>query len=223
MDKGYFVTIPRLLNPSHSRARWLAVMAKEPRAGAVKTRLARDIGTSTALRFYRAALNNILRRLSQPRRWKTVLAVSPGTALASPVWPQGIAQMHQGTGDLGTRMQRVFSHMPPGPVVIIGTDIPEIRATHIAQAFRFLGSHDAVFGPAGDGGYWLVGLKRSPRTQKIFSHVRWSSAHTLRDTLLNLTGSRVAFLEELDDVDDGKSYRRLGPAGSRIVLPYKSS
>lgn len=198
-------------------------MAKEPRAGAVKTRLAHDIGTSAALRFYRASLSNILRRLTQPRRWKSVLAVSPGTALASSVWPRGIAQMHQGAGDLGMRMQRVFSHMPPGPVVIIGTDIPQINAGHIAQAFRLLGSHDAVFGPAGDGGYWLVGLKRSPRTQKIFSHVRWSSAHTLRDTLLNLSQSSVGFLEELDDVDDGKSYERLGNAGSRIVLPYRSS
>ncbi|WP_425283593.1 DUF2064 domain-containing protein [Methyloceanibacter stevinii] len=52
--------------------------------------------------------------------------------------------------------------MPPGPVVLVGSDIPRISRAHIAEAFRLLGNADAVFGPAQDGGYWLVGFKRSP-------------------------------------------------------------
>jgi glycosyltransferase A (GT-A) superfamily protein (DUF2064 family) len=120
-------------------------------------------------------------------------------------------------------MQRMFDCLPPGPVVIIGTDIPEIGTRHIAQAFRKLGSNDAVLGPCDDGGYWLVGQRRTPRVLDIFANVRWSSAHTLEDTLANLAGARVAMLEHLGDVDDGTSYRRLGSAGSRIMLPYRSS
>ncbi|RMF02652.1 MAG: glycosyltransferase, partial [Alphaproteobacteria bacterium] len=141
-------------------------MAKEPRAGAVKTRLARDIGTAHALRIYRAMSANMLRRLADERRWTTVLALAPATATGSAAWPGGFARIPQGGGDLGARLERVTASLPPGPVVVIGTDIPQIGPGHIAQAFRQLGSHDAVFGPAGDGGYWLVGLKRSPRIRR---------------------------------------------------------
>lgn len=199
--------------------RWLVVMAREPRAGAVKNRLARDIGTTAATGFYRHSLRSVMARVARDPRWRTVLAVTPDSARHSPAWPAGVARIPQGAGDLGQRMQRVFDWIPPGPVVIVGTDIPAIRASHIAQAFRQLGSHDAVFGPAADGGYWLVGLWRSPRVRRIFPRVRWSSAHTLADTLGNLDGTPVAMLECLEDVDEGKGHRRLKDTGGRVVLP----
>jgi glycosyltransferase A (GT-A) superfamily protein (DUF2064 family) len=94
--------------------------------------------------------------------------------------------------------------MPPGPVVIVGTDIPEVRAAHIARAMRELGRHDVVFGPATDGGYWLVGLRRRPRVRKLFVGVRWSHAETLADTLKNLQHCTVYFLPELRDVDEAE-------------------
>lgn len=199
--------------------RWLVVMAKEPRAGAVKTRLARDIGTVPATRFYRTSLNVLLHRVGYDTRWRTVLAVSPDTSLLASVWPVGMARAMQGRGDLGARMQRLFDGLPPGPVVIIGTDIPQITPAHIAAAFHALGDSDAVTGPGEDGGYWLIGLRRSPRIRAIFSGVRWSSPHTFDDTLSNLEGVRVARLETLGDVDDGTSYRRLAESGRRVVLP----
>ena len=136
----------------------------------------------------------------------------------SPVWPRDVLLLPQGQGDLGVRLQRIFDGLPPGPVVFIGTDIPEIRASHLAHAFRQLGKHDAVLGPATDGGYWLVGLRRSPRIRSIFTGVRWSSAHTLDDTLANLDDASVALLEPLEDVDDRESHRRLADAGGRVVL-----
>lgn len=200
-------------------SRWLVIMAREPRAGAVKTRLAHDIGTIAAVQFYRHALSHLLKRVSRDRRWKTVLAVTPDSALMSPVWPRDVLLLPQGQGDLGVRLQHIFDGLPPGPVIFIGTDIPEIQPSHIAEAFRRLGSHDAVLGPATDGGYWLVGQRRSPRTRRIFSGVRWSSAHTLEDTLANLGGASVAMLEPLEDVDDKESHRRLSDAGGRVVLP----
>lgn len=198
--------------------RWLVVMAKEPGAGAVKTRLARDIGTAGAVRFARNGFACLVRRLTTPRRWNLVIAITPDGAIASPVWGAA-ARMPQGRGGLGERMQRIFDVMPPGPVIIVGTDIPGIGQRDIARAFNALGAHDAVFGPAADGGYWLVGLRRTPRVRRIFEKVRWSGPHALEDTLANLEGSAVSMIDMLEDVDDGESHRRLADAGGRVVLP----
>lgn len=194
-------------------------MVKEPRLGAVKTRLALQIGPAGAMRFCRSACAAILARLSRDPRWRTVLCVAPDTALRSPAWPASIPRVVQGGGDLGRRMQRVFAVMPPGPVVIVGTDIPQITPARIAAAFRALGGADAAVGPAEDGGYWLIGLRRSPRLLRPFARVRWSGPHALADTLANLSRARVARLGLLADVDDEKSHRRLAGAGGRVVLP----
>jgi len=76
----------------------------------------------------------------------------------------------------------------------------------VAEAFRALGDHDAVFGPAPDGGYWLVGLKHPARQPSGFMQgVRWSTEHALADTVLTLRGQRivqVAALRDVDTVDD---------------------
>jgi len=186
----------------------LVIFAKAPRLGRVKTRLGRDIGTVRAWGFYRHALARLIRRLANDPRWQTVIAVAPDTALGAPGWPKDVEQIAQGSGDLGVRMQRIFDRLPPGPVVIIGADIPGIRARHIADAFCALGSHDAVFGPAEDGGYWLVGLRRRPRVAKIFAGVRWSGPHALADTKRNLEKSSIFALKTLFDVDNGEDFRR---------------
>ena len=78
-----------------------------------------------------------------------------------------------------------------------------IERAHIARAFRALGPAEAVFGPAPDGGYWLVGLKRPrPAPREIFADVRWSSSHALRDTVRSLAGARIAYVDSLRDVDE---------------------
>lgn len=187
----------------------LVIFVKEPKLGQVKTRLARDIGAVTATHFYRRTMGRIVRRLARDPRWRTWLAIAPDKAVfARRLWPAGPDRLKQGPGDLGQRMGRAFRALPPGPAVIVGSDIPDLQPRHIARAFRALGSADAVFGPAGDGGYWLVGLRRRPRIRDLFADVRWSSAHALGDTLRNLAGASVAFLETLDDVDDGATFRR---------------
>src|SRR5690606_22025805 len=156
-----------------------------------------------------------LRRLAADRRWETCLAVTPDRAIDSPALPPGPRRLAQGPGDLGARMARALASVPPGPAVLVGTDIPDMGAAHIARAFRLLGRHDAVFGPARDGGYWLVGLRRTPRFIDPFAGVRWSGPDALADTLANLRHRRVALLDPLEDVDDGASHarwrRRLGP------------
>lgn len=189
------------------RDRFLVVMTKEPVAGRVKTRLAHDIGCVAATRFARVNTERLLRRLGRDPRWRTVLSVTPDIAVDSRFWPADIPRMAQGTGDLGERMQRIFDKLPPGPAVIVGTDIPNIRRRHVARAFERLGSKDAVFGPAADGGYWLVGLRRVPRVLWPFDGVRWSGPETLSDTLGNLAGRDVGYVETLDDVDETDAYR----------------
>ncbi|MEC9367608.1 MAG: TIGR04282 family arsenosugar biosynthesis glycosyltransferase [Pseudomonadota bacterium] len=194
-------------------------MAKEPRLGAVKTRLARGVGPAAAMRFYRSATRNLILRVGTDPRWRTILSVAPDGALMANIWPRNVARIRQGRGDLGQRMQRVFDRLPPGPVVIVGTDIPEISAARVNRAFRSLGRHDIVIGPCEDGGYWLIGMKRIPRKHGIFGAVRWSSPHALADTCRNLIGLRVAKLEQLEDVDDEKSHRRLAGSGACLLLP----
>ena len=178
--------------------RHLVVMAKAPRLGQVKTRLAQDVGKVEALRFYKNTLASTARKLSDPR-WRCWLSATPDGSLHLKGW----RTLVQGGGDLGTRMLRPWLTLPPGPSVIVGSDIPDISAEHIAAAFEALGENDFVFGPATDGGYWLVGAKRFPRVINPFQNVRWSTEFALGDTLANLPdGTRVGFVETLSDVDD---------------------
>jgi glycosyltransferase A (GT-A) superfamily protein (DUF2064 family) len=110
-------------------------------------------------------------------------------------------------------MMRPFQEKGAGPVVIVGSDIPGLNAGLIEQAFRALASHDAVFGPARDGGYWLVGFARRRPIGRPFDDVRWSTAHALDDTLANLRPDlRVAFLPTLTDVDRPEDLNGLSSA-----------
>ena len=146
-----------------------------------------------------------MRRLGGDRRWRTWLALTPDRG-ARPIG--GVDVLPQGRGDLGRRLTRLMARLPIGPVVVIGADAPGLKGGDIAEAFRALGSADAVFGPAPDGGYWLVGLRRGSRALDPFGGVRWSTALALADTLGNLAGRRVSLLRVLEDVDDGESYER---------------
>ncbi len=178
-------------------------MVKEPRPGRVKTRLGRGIGMVAAAWWFRRQSLSLIRRLQDPR-WRLVLAVSPDAeGMASRVWPAHLPRVPQGAGDLGDRMARLLRSMPPGPVAVIGADIPGITTAHIAGAFRLIQRHDAVFGPAEDGGYWLVGLKRTAAVPAgIFGDVRWSTEHALADSVASLEGIRIGYAAVLRDVDE---------------------
>ena len=190
-----------------SRAK-LVVMLKVPQAGRVKTRLGRDIGMTSAAWWFRHQVTSLLRRIEDPR-WRVVLAVAPDRAgLMFRGWPLHLARISQGPGDLGDRMGRLMRGLPPGPVCIIGGDIPGVTRAHVAQAFNALGNHDAVFGPAPDGGYWLVGLKRSGRVpSSLFRDVRWSSEYALSDTAASLPDARIALVDRLQDVDTAQDLK----------------
>jgi rSAM/selenodomain-associated transferase 1 len=179
------------------------VFARAPRLGRVKRRLARDIGDRAALRFHRATLATLLRDLCDGRRFDVVLAVTPDHAgLRLPV---AVKRIGQGRGDLGCRMSRALRRFRR--VALMGCDIPQAGAADVRAAFRGLGVADAVFGPATDGGYWLIAL--GPRRPgELFGQVRWSSEHALADTLRQFRHHRVGFVRTLSDVDTVEDYRR---------------
>ncbi len=178
----------------------LVIFVKTPRPGRVKTRLGAGIGLVPAAWWFRHQSQRLIRRLSGDPRWRTVLAVAPDReGMFSRVWPQHIPRRPQGTGDLGARMLRLLSSS--GPTLIIGSDIPDISRRDIAEGFRVLGDHALAFGPAMDGGYWLIGSKHAP-PRDVFRGVRWSTEYALADTLANLKDRRIGFLRELNDVDE---------------------
>lgn len=177
-------------------------MVKEPRPGRVKTRLGRDIGMTTAAWWFRHQTRRLIGRLADPR-WCLVLAVSPDReGMLSRVWPRPFARVAQGKGTLGDRMARLLKAQVPGPVCLIGADIPGITRGHVASGFAALGRADAVFGPAPDGGYWLIGVAHPSRLPPtLFTEVRWSTEHALADTRATMRDLRVALVEPLQDVD----------------------
>src|SRR4051812_33055614 len=105
--------------------RHLILFARLPRLGSGKKRLARDIGAVAALRFQRLMLQRLLRRLGRDRRWRLRVAITPDrSTLRGLNLPAGALTTPQGGGDLGQRMRRVLFTCPPGPAVLVGSDIP---------------------------------------------------------------------------------------------------
>lgn len=193
----------------------VVVFARAPRLGAVKRRLAAGIGARAALRFHRAMLARLLRMLCAGRSFDTVLALTPGSAARPGFWhgfsgrpARRPALIGQGGGDLGARMQRAARRFRHRRLLIVGCDIPGLQRDDIDAARRALGRAEAVFGPAEDGGYWLVGLGPR-RPAHPFAAVRWSGPHALGDTLANFLGRRIALLRTLRDVDTPQDWRAL--------------
>ena len=179
--------------------------------GAAKTRLARDIGPVHAQRLYRAMTAGVLRQVRDPR-WDTVLYAASDPSDV-PEW-RGLPVRMQPGGGLSPRLATVFAG-ERRPVIVIGTDCPVVRARDISGALDALRHAPVVFGPASDGGFWLMGA-RAPLRRGLFDGVRWSSAHTLDD--MRKRWGEVALLRELTDVDDAQglaAWRADGNAAAR--------
>ena len=201
--------------PPGCPANHVVVFVRAPRVGAVKRRLVAGCGAVAAWQFYRRCTARALAVLARDSRWRCWLAVTPDRFVdVGRFWPAGLQRLPQGAGDLGQRMARVFANLPPGPAVIVGSDIPDLARDHVVAAFGALSRHEAVFGPAADGGYWLIGLKRRPAppactAAALFQGVRWSSPAALADTRANLPpGWSVAWLNTLADVDSAADLAR---------------
>ncbi len=196
--------------------RTLAVFAKAPVPGRVKTRLAVEIGTRPAATLYRHLGRAVVRETAGPGYRTVVWFAPPGARRAVRAWLDGFGvtgYRSQGAGDLGARLRRAFLRQfadGDGAVVIIGTDCPEIRGRDVVRAFDALESYDVVLGPARDGGYYLVGL-RAPHPA-LFREIPWSTPNVMRVTRVRAAtiGLRCKLLRQLRDVDSATDARVLG-------------
>ena len=182
-------------------------MARTPRIGHGKSRLARDVGRVAAWRINRA-LHAHTFRIARDRRWRLILAVTPdrdtGARLPG-VWPDGVMRHRQGHGDLGARMTRVLQRVG-GAVAIIGTDCPDATRADIAAAFAALARAPIAIGAAADGGFWILAARRARDVTKALAGVRWSSPHTRADVEKRLR-CPIAHVRTLSDIDTGEDWR----------------
>lgn len=188
------------------------LFAKAPRRGRVKTRLAREIGSARAVAVYRALGSQVAAAVRS--RYPVTVWYEPDDARAEMrEWLGALEYQPQVRGDLGVRMRHAFAmHFERGdrPVVIVGADAPGVDATVIAEAEAALRSVDVVFGPALDGGYYLIGLNAP--LGKLFEGIPWGSASVLIDSLerCRVAGGRVTLLHPLRDVDTVADLQALG-------------
>ncbi len=185
--------------------RTLLVFMKYPKPGQVKTRLAARIGPVAAANLYRSWIGIVLEQL-QPLRGSVAVigAITGGTPADFRDWDQLVdLWWTQPEGDLGTRLDAGFSEYQDAkrPVLAIGTDCLEIEPSLIEEAFTHLRQQEAVFGPAGDGGYYLVGTVRY--LSGFFDQIRWSTQQTLHDHKERCRANRWRWsvLPRRDDLD----------------------
>ncbi len=193
------------------------LFARTPRLGLVKRRLASDIGDVAALRFYRNQLTRMIRELAKLKNFEIIIALTPRHSRLQP--KPRFHGISQSKGDLGQRMARCFDMFRRRQVILIGADIPDLNAAIIRHAARALKSHDAAFGPAADGGYYLVAMG-AKRPATPFANVRWSSPHALADTLMNFRHHSVTALETLHDVDTGNDLKATSISSLRRTPKY---
>jgi hypothetical protein len=192
--------------PAAERAAIL-VFARAPRPGTVKTRLARTIGDEAATLLYRRMGRRIVASLDgAPARMVVCYDPSDGEAeIRHWLGPLPDRYLRQGGGDLGARLSRMFERafMGADRVVAIGTDAPATDAGRVTRAIAALDSADVVIGPARDGGYYLIGLRRA--RPELFRGIRWGTGSVLAETRAQAErlGLRVTWLELESDIDTG--------------------
>ncbi|RMF55033.1 glycosyltransferase [Candidatus Woesearchaeota archaeon] len=188
----------------------LIIFAKNPDTESVKTRLGRDIGKKRAKKIYTKILNKLIRtNRNQDYRLVVYSYGDPEYFLK-----YGIKVKQQKGLDLGERMLNAFREelKISSKAVLIGSDIPTIGRKKVSEAFRILEDCDVVLGPALDGGYYLVGMKKP---LNIFSLDMWSHSNVLADTIKLIEENKYSYalLEEMRDIDtaqDLEYYTKIG-------------
>ncbi|MBW1807473.1 MAG: TIGR04282 family arsenosugar biosynthesis glycosyltransferase [Deltaproteobacteria bacterium] len=186
----------------------LVVFGREPRPGKVKTRLAKQIGAGPACDLYKDLLNSTIEVCLKVDA-NRFLYLPEGDLLAV---PDGSFSLRVQSGDdLGPRMDHAFCECFENGyarVVLVGSDCPYLSPSILRDAFSALDGCETVFGPAVDGGYYLVG-QRAP-ARDLFSNIAFSCATVFRQTMSRLeeNGWSYSVLPILEDIDDLASFER---------------
>jgi len=194
----------------------IIVLAKAPVPGLAKTRLAPALGAAGAAALAERMLRHALAQAVAAGTGPVELCAAPDAlhpALQAAAAGCGATLAEQGPGDLGERMHRALSrHLQRHPhALLMGTDAPSLHAAVLRQAAQALHEHDAVFVPALDGGYALVGLRRA--SPPCFAGMRWSHDRVMHDTRerLRAAGLRWAELAPVADIDEPADLAHLPP------------
>ena len=188
----------------------LIIFIKNPVTGKVKTRLAADTGNEGALEIYNYLLSST-RKIADEADATRYLMYSDYVNYTDE-WPESMYIKLAQTGvDLGDRMYNAFSavHKSGDKTIIIGSDCPYLTYQIIEDGFKMLDSHDLVFGPTEDGGYYLLGMKSN--FKELFENIEWSTDKVLEQSIqsikdLNLTYSLLPVLEDIDTLTDWHNY-----------------
>lgn len=178
----------------------LIIFVKNIKLGKVKTRLAKTVGDDHAFTIYKALVEVTEKATSKMDVDKRIYF---SDAIVSEKWPTAYKAMQKGA-DLGERMSNAFKDgFNDGyeNIVLIGSDLPNISSEIINRGFKKLKQNDIVFGPAEDGGYYLVGMSKFH--QFIFKNKAWSTSNLLDETLNELKHKKIntSLIETLNDID----------------------
>tara|TARA_R110001632_G_scaffold18712_20_gene57717 strand:- start:4990 stop:5601 length:612 start_codon:yes stop_codon:yes gene_type:complete len=179
----------------------LIIFTRNPELGKVKTRLAKSVGNETALKIYQFLLDKT-KEVTQDLSCDKVIYYSEELT-QNDIWNPTIYKKEiQFGSDLGAKMENAFEvgfKNDYENVLVIGSDLYDLKPSHINEAFDKLEQHDVVIGPALDGGYYLLGLKKV--YPEIFKNKSWGTSSVRKDTLKNLEKVDVHLLPILNDVD----------------------
>lgn len=211
---------PKLGTQHSSLSTAFVIFAKAPVPGQVKTRLCPPLTPDEATTLHGSfVLDTLERTKTAIAKWRLpvdrYIACSPS---ASVVFFKILEERHnvrlldQVGDDLGQRMQRAFADLfgrGYRQVFIVGTDVPTLPLSEYQQAVSLIESHDLVLGPATDGGYYLIGLKRA--APELFTDVTWSTANVLAATQRNAValGLTVGLLQKWRDIDIAEDLQAL--------------
>lgn len=213
-----YITAPPAYHPRVSlRTVAIIVLSKFPEAGKVKTRLAPELSPEQAADVHQAFLLHLLRRVHRLSPAQLILCVDPPDAVGR-MRDLIEADCHamvipQATGDLGERLSAAadaaFLHHEHA--LLLGSDSPDLPATALRKACDLTAEAQVVVGPAEDGGFWCLGLRRSVDSRKLLERIDWSSGRETRQLLENADrlGYRVQLTAAWDDVDRPADLQRL--------------
>ncbi|MET2984105.1 TIGR04282 family arsenosugar biosynthesis glycosyltransferase [Aureibaculum conchae] len=178
----------------------IVIFVKNSKLGKVKTRLAKEIGDQAAFDVYSELVKiteTATKNIAIDKR------IYFSDAVVDSKWKNQHKKVQKGI-DLGERMKNAFEDgFKDGynHIVLIGSDLPDINSKHILKGLDTLKSNEVVFGPAIDGGYYLVGLSKLDTS--IFENKPWSQPHLLDVTTKELTERKINYslLEPLNDID----------------------
>jgi hypothetical protein len=195
--------------------RCVILFVKLPEKGRVKSRLAQHLNEDLVLRLYENMVLDTIDMLIKGRFPFRICFTPPDARDRIVEWlGQGYRAFPQNGDDLGDRMENAFEHVFSGgaeDVLLIGSDIPGLTAAVMDEAFTALLKNDAVIGPAGDGGYYLIGFKKGSFEPNIFHDMIWSTKTIFRETMdrLHKASLKVQVLQELTDVDTVEDLRMI--------------